>query len=405
MAGRSVDTMFRQLTPRQLTFDVTLAVVCVLFRLTIGIQELPLIPVVTLMAAALAVRRLSPTIALVIAWVGAILQLSLGLDPDVSNLAIPAVLYTTASYGSPRTRWAGLISAGAGALVASTYLVWGGLADVANCTGEGFSARCLSAGIAAYAAGYAGVFLLFLVGFVLSWTFGLLARTWRLARESKRAQELAEAERLSAQQVVVVEQERNRIARDMHDVVAHSLAVVIAQADGARYARESDPEAVNTALATISSIAREALGDVRLLLGQLRHNQSEGPQPVLADLERLIEQFGASGLAVRRTDSGEQQQLATGRQLAIYRIVQEALTNALRHGDGTRGAELHFSWADDGVDVTVVNSLADTLSTPSGLGHGLAGMRERAMLVGGRLTAEPRDDRFVVTVWVPGGEQ
>ncbi|MGC4015818.1 MAG: histidine kinase [Luteolibacter sp.] len=132
-----------------------------------------------------------------------------------------------------------------------------------------------------------------------------------------------------------MEVERVRIARDMHDVVAHSLAVVVAQADGARYAASTDPDAASRALETIGSTARSALADVRLLLIQLRHSESEGPQPQLTDLEALYTQVRAAGVNLRV--AVEPLPVTTppaAVQLAVYRILQEALTNALRHGDG-----------------------------------------------------------------------
>src|SRR5690606_25299861 len=141
------------------------------------------------------------------------------------------------------------------------------------------------------------VFYVFFLGgafvamFGLSWTLGLLARTRRTARESRQAQERAEFEEAQARQDVIVEQERNRIARDMHDVVAHSLAVVIAQADGARYAQASDPDATSAALTTISNTAQEPLSHVRILLGQFRHRHGGSLQPVRDDRDRLIEQM------------------------------------------------------------------------------------------------------------------
>ena len=128
-----------------------------------------------------------------------------------------------------------------------------------------------------------------------------------------------------------------RIARDMHDVVAHSLAVVIAQADGARYAprRRRIPAVATEALGTISTTARAALADVRLLLTQLRHSQGDGPQPTLADLEALYAQVRAAGVDLRvDVDPAPPGEPPAAVQLAVYRILQEALTNALRHGDG-----------------------------------------------------------------------
>lgn len=385
--------MFRTMTPRQLVFDLALASVCVFFRLTLGAN--PLIAVIVLaMGAALALRRFSPALALAVAWGGAIIQMASGLDPDPANLAVLPVLYATAAYGTTRVKWAGLVSAGAGAVLAALYISVYPLfrGNLLTSVTDGWAAELL--------------YLIFLLGallaaFGLSWTLGLLARTRRLARESRAAQRRAEQEQRQAQKLAIVEQERNRIARDMHDVVAHSLAVVIAQADGARYARAGDPAAVDNALTTISATAREALGDVRLLLGQLRHNQGEGPQPVLADLERLLEQMRAAGLTIAFEESGARVMLGTGQQLAVYRIVQEALTNALRHGDVGREVLVRLEWRPDTLEVTVDSALKqEEKPADAPLGHGLAGMRERAVLAGGWLTAEPFDRRFVVTAGV-----
>jgi signal transduction histidine kinase len=206
-----------------------------------------------IVSAALAFRRLSPALALGGAWVGAILQMTFALEaPQYFDLAILAILFTTASYGGRVLRWVGLASAILGSFVATVYLVFfdGGH-------------PLLSVSLSSLPSMLASVVLLSfgpLAALGPSWTLGLLARTVRRSRQSREAQ-------VVAVQDVIVEQERNRIARDMHDIVAHSLAVVIAQADGARYARESDPEAVDVALTTISTTAREALGDVRILLG------------------------------------------------------------------------------------------------------------------------------------------
>jgi signal transduction histidine kinase len=388
---------FRQLTAGQLVFDVTLAVACVLLRTSLTIHEFPMVFVVLLMAAALALRRLAPGLALAVAWVGAIVQLSCGLYPDASNLAILPVLYATAAYGSVRIKWAGLISAGVGGVVATAYLALYPLLSSFF-----FDLRIGSpAAIPQYV-----FYVLFLLGamlamFGLSWTLGLLARTRRTARESREAQERAEAEEAQVRQDIIVEQERNRIARDMHDVVAHSLAVVIAQADGARYAQAQDPEATGAALATISTTAREALSDVRVLLGQLRHSQGESPQPVLDDLDRLIDQMRSSGLTIARSERGTPTALGTSQQLAIYRIVQESLTNALRHGDPAEEVSVRFDWNQDGVELTVTSALSASPAPKAPDGHGLVGMRERAILVGGWLTAEPRQGLFVVTAGIP----
>ena len=266
-------------------------------------------------SAALAIRRWSPPIALGLAWAGAIMQMTLGRPPTAADLAIFGVLYVTAAYGSRRVYWAGFASAVTGALVITAYLFLG-----PDLRGR----RALAAHAAARGRRARG-------GRVRA-AAGLDDRRPRArgaARSANReAQERAETE-------AVVEQERVRIARDMHDVVAHSLAVVIAQADGAQYAAASDPAVATDALGTISATARSALADVRLLLAQLRHSEGDGPQPTLADLEALYAQVRASGVDLRVTvDPAPASEPPAGAQLAVYRILQEALTNALRHRAG-----------------------------------------------------------------------
>ncbi|MFC3295925.1 sensor histidine kinase [Clavibacter michiganensis] len=208
----------------------------------------------------------------------------------------------------------------------------------------------------------------------------------------------------------------------MHDVVAHSLAVVIAQADGARYARLVDPEAADEALRTISTTARQALGDVRILLAQLRHSEDDAPQPELKELSDLIDQMRSTGLTIEFVESGQPGEFGTGQQLAVYRIVQEALTNVLRHGDVGHPVEVELAWEPDGVSVSVRSrTLPDPVrpartttgiialpvlppapATPAQpVGHGLAGMRERATLSGGRFSAGVREGVWTVSAWIP----
>jgi len=337
----------------------------------------------------------------------------------VSDRGVLIVLYATAAYGDRVVRAAGLISAGVGALVAALYLT------VTAAVAQGYY-NLLSSAIASVALQFAFLFVVSVTVLGLSWVLGLLVRTWRNARIARRARDAAELDRDRAVEDVVVEQERTRIARDMHDVVAHSLAVVIAQADGARYARHTDPDAVDEALATIASTARSALGDVRVLLAELRQSHPadparepgahDGPQPSLADLDQTVEHIRSAGLAVTLERSGAVESLGSAQQLAAFRIVQEALTNALRHGDTSRPASVVLAeeQADPGADrgpglvITVRNTMRDTTPEPTAtgalprIGHGLPGMRERASLAGGSLTAGPDDGEFVVTAFLPG---
>ncbi|MGV9194650.1 sensor histidine kinase [Microbacterium sp. MC2] len=335
-------------------------------------------------SAALAVRRLSPTIALAAAWVGAIVQMAVGLPPLPANIAIFGILYVTAAYGSRRLYWAGFVSSLVGAAFITVYMLAPSVAM------DGGFGR-----VSSYAFAAVMLFAAAALGLLLAWTIGALVRMAVHARENREAQERAEAE-------TAAEQERTRIARDMHDVVAHSLAVVIAQADGARYAAAADPAAASTALATISSTARSALSDVRMLLTQLRHSQAEGPQPTLADLEELYAQVRGAGVPLRvDVDPAPATEPPAAVQLAVYRILQEATTNALRHGAaGT--VDIGLGWHADRVELTVRNPISGTAAAGSG-GHGLIGMRERAQLVGGTMDAGAADGQYTVRATLPLG--
>ena len=386
-----MEDVFRPLKTHQYVIDIVGAVFFFgVFALTpYGSEGGALYVLVTLgMSAALAVRRLSPALALGIAWLTAILQMVAGLPPIPADLAVFGVLYVTAAYGTRVVFWAGFASSFIGALAISLYLIY----VLPLIQGYGMAVNGLPQAILVL---IAAVFAL-----LLAWTTGALVRTAARARANRAAQRQAEGQ-------TVAEQERVRIARDMHDVVAHSLAVVIAQADGARYAAASDPAVATTALSTISTTARAALTDVRMLLTQLRHSQGDGPQPDLADLEDLYAQVRASGVDLRvDVHPVAPPEVPASVQLAVYRILQEALTNALRHG-GPGPVRVRIVWAPERVDLTVRSPLPERGARPPaapGLtGHGIIGMRERAQLVGGSFHASPDGDDFLVAASLPMG--
>ncbi len=398
--------MFRSLTPSQLAIDVIIPTVGVLLVLGTGGDYLLFTSILTAlgMGTAMAFRRMSPPIALIVAWLTAAFQMLSGLSPEPSNLAILPILFASAAYGTATVKWIGLASSFWGAFVVALYLITLPAVrgyDLTEFFLIGIVDLWVAGGLAMIVVNTAGAFIAALAVFMLSWVLGLLARSYSTTAESRKAQARAESLQEKARQDVMVEQERTRIARDMHDVVAHSLAVVIAQADGARYARVLDPSAVDGALETISSTAREALGDVRILLGQLRHSEIEAPQPVLDDLDRLLDQMRGSGLVIRYIVHGERTSLARSQQLALFRIVQEALTNVLRHGDTTQEVDVMLRWDDENVAISIASGYVGQVSQPLRPGHGLSGMRERATLVGGWLTADVVGDRFLVSGSVP----
>ena len=366
-----------------LTLDIVIAVACFGFRAVFGYENFAAFVVTLIMAAGLAIYRLSPTLALGVVWAGAIFQMAASLPPDLSNLAIFAVLYASARYGSKVLRWTGLGSAIVGSIIVAIYMVVLNGSDSAIWASSPYPMLVLALWFI-----FSGTLL------VLSWTLGLLMRTWANARESQLAQRAALAE-------VAIEQERNRIARDMHDIVAHSLAVVIAQADGARYVLKTNPDVADEALTTIAGTARAALVDVRVLLGALRHNQADGPEANLGDLEPLIDQMRTAGLTIDLRHEGEQVILPASVQMAMYRIIQESLTNALRHGDRTAPVIVRLNWQPQHVHLSVASGIATHAVARTDAGHGIMGMRERPHLVGGELSVHNSDGRFVVSATIP----
>ncbi|MDQ0644476.1 sensor histidine kinase [Microbacterium murale] len=342
-----------------------------------------LVVAAVLQCGAVAIGRLAPGIALAVAWLGAIVQMAAGLGPLPINVAILGVLYATAAWGTTRVFWAGLVSAFVGGIVSATYISF-------------TNGQFFSAGIPSTVATFVLLAFMSILALGSPWLGGFgwrMVLRWRVSRAAQALAEIATAE----------EQERVRIARDMHDVVAHSLAVIVAQSDGARYAAASDPQVATEALGTISQTARSALSDVRMLLTQLRHRQGDGPQPTIADLEQLFAQVRQAGVEPRVTvDPMPPGEPPGAIQLAVYRILQEALTNAIRHGAG-RVVDIRLAWLADRVEVEVRNEIAPAPVLGASGGHGLVGMRERAQLVGGSLTTGRDGEEFVVTATLPIG--
>jgi signal transduction histidine kinase len=209
----------------------------------------------------------------------------------------------------------------------------------------------------------------------------------RLLQE--RARRL-EHERDLASQIAVAE-ERTRIARDLHDVVAHSVSLIVVQAGAARMVRGQPPRAVE-ALRLVEAGGRQALEELRHLVGLLGSDQEPdlAPQPGLAQLETLAATVGSAGLSVRVRITGSRRELPPGLDLTAYRIVQEALTNTLKHAPGA-SAEVHVDFRNGELGVEVIDTGGRTkpIDAPAG-GHGLAGMRERFAVYRGRLETGPR---------------
>ena len=224
---------------------------------------------------------------------------------------------------------------------------------------------------------------------VAAWLLGAYLRTRReyLRVVEDRAMQLEREQQANARRAAAEEQAR--IAREVHDVVAHNLSVIIVQATAADTVFTTDPEDAQRAVRTIGTTARQALDELRRVLGVVRTGEERSPefppQPSLARLDELLEQVSAAGLDVDLETSGEPRELTPALELSVYRIVQEALTNTLRHGDA-KHATVALRFDAEAVDVEIIDDGTST-STANGSGQGLIGMRERAAAFGGRVEA------------------
>ncbi|MEW9547630.1 sensor histidine kinase [Nonomuraea sp. NPDC050783] len=226
---------------------------------------------------------------------------------------------------------------------------------------------------------------------VTIWLFGLYASTRRRYLEGlEERAERAERER-DQQARMAATAERARIARELHDVVAHNVSVMVVQADGAGYALDSDPEQARQAVRTISKTGRAALAEMRRLVGVLRDGEHPDtdytPQPGLDQLEELVR---GAGVPARLAVAGAPGELPEGQQLAVYRIVQEALTNALKHGGPDVRALVEIDYRGPELVVRVTDDGRGAGAPRGHDGHGLIGMRERVGMYGGAVSAGPR---------------
>ena len=238
------------------------------------------------------------------------------------------------------------------------------------------------------------------------WALALLRRN-SIQRVDLILQSARTAERNAERDAeLAVVEERSRIAREMHDIVAHTLSVVIAQADGGRYAAKNNPEAATRALETISEMGRAALADIRSIIGVLRDTDDLAaplmPQPVDGDLDQLINHVRNSGYKVSLLRAGVPLPLPVGVGNAIFRICQEALTNAMKHAGPHASITVVLRWGAASVSLEVVDDGRGAASIPDGKGHGLVGMAERAGAFGGTVESGPRPGGgFVVRASIP----
>ncbi|MEU0932494.1 sensor histidine kinase [Embleya sp. NPDC005971] len=313
-----------------------------------------------------AVRRVCPVPALVVAVVAETAAGLAGLVAAV-GFAMAATLYTAALSGRSR------------------HVVW-------------------AAGAAAVAAGFV-IAPVPLYPAIPAWAVGALLRTRREYVEALRRQaERQGRERAERQAAAAAAEERLRIARELHDVVAHSMSLITVQAGVAHLVGAERPEEALRALGSIEATGRTALREMRRLLGILRddsetaHEAELAPAPTLAAVDALITDAAAAGLRVELTVHGDRRELPTGVELAAYRIIQEALTNVVRHAD-TDHCRVEIQYTRHELALAITDSGSGGPAAP---GHGLVGMRERVAAYGGEFDARPLPERgFRVSARVP----
>ncbi|WP_267244197.1 sensor histidine kinase [Streptomyces sp. PR69] len=345
-----------------------------------GLDLLAEATAVLLLCLVVALRRRMPEKMLLLAVGVGVAQLALDITINPADFAMLVIIYTVAAHDGPR--WASRLALIGGLSAASLAQIRWPEPDTGT-----FSRVVIT--------------IILSVPFALAWVLGDSLRTRRayFAQLEERATRL-EKER-EAQAKVAVAAERARIARELHDVVAHNVSVMVVQADGAAYVLDTAPDQAKQALETISTTGRQALAEMRRLLGVLRTGDDPEsgeyvPQPDVRQIEELVEQVRNAGLTVDFKVEGTPRPLPSGVELTAYRIVQEALTNTRKHGGPEAGASVRLVYFDDGLGLLVEDDGRGSSHElyedggADGKGHGLIGMRERVGMVGGTLDAGPR---------------
>ncbi len=368
-----MSAVYAWLRRHQLLVDGVLAFLLALLGIgTIVPNHWLRLPATALVVVPVVFRRRSPLLAFAIAAAGGALQVAFTrAGPSPSDLAILVLLYTVAAYRPRRQSVTALVICLAGSAVA--VVVW-----------------------APYRLGlFQWLFfgsVMFGGSVLIAWVLGdsmRYRRAYYLSLEDRAAR--LEAER-DAQAKIAVAAERARIARELHDVVAHNVSVMVVQADGAGYVLRSDPERAAAAIAAVSRTGRQALTEMRRLLGVLRagdEDEALAPVPGLDQLRELLDQARTAGLSVSFRLQGAPRKLPEGAELAAYRVVQESLTNTRKHGGPAAAASVTLRYESDGLVVQVTDDGLGAAAEADGAGHGLTGMRERIAMYGGTVQAGP----------------
>lgn len=330
--------------------------------------------------AAIALRRITPGGALAIAWIMAVIQIGFNERPSLISLTYVLVLYAAARVGNRWEVLAGAVSVVVGGAFASFYLAR---------TGARFTEYLYGS------LGQAIIVALAPLGVLgFAWLGGLTVRFFFSRADESELRLVAESEAHRALDLAAEERARAAMARDVHDIVGHSLAVIIAQADSVEFL--DDPDRIRAVNVTIAETARRSLREVRdVLSGTSIADRDDEPQ----DLGALVEQVRAAGVVVEHRLRGERRPLDPARSVVVRRVAQEMLTNALRHGAPGRPIEFAESWRSGDVVLEVENAVVGEAPPTGGLG--VDGMRARVTAVGGFLEAEALDGVFTARARIP----
>ena len=364
---------------------------------------------VVLAHACVSVRRVAPVAAFVV--VSAVMLLLLVMpDLDVagaqdtfapvllpSTVVFSVVLYSVAAWCDPRTSRLALAGAGIGTLLVLARLSG---VDYLTVTQPGFASRQDPV---------RSVLLFLALGVVaavlLPWGLGRYRRLraqYVIELEERARRE--EQDRIESARHAATE-ERARIAREMHDVVAHSLSVMVSQAEGGRLMAQRDATVAVPVLETVARVGQEAMRDMRSLLHALHEDEPpviKTPQPGLGELPHLLDRVRGAGLSVTYAETGDRLGLGGAGELAAYRVTQEALTNVLKHAGGDGSAQVRLDWQPGRLCLTIRNDPGRETPRPVSGGRGVSGMTERVAVLGGRLTAGPVEDgAFMVSAAIP----
>ncbi|WP_210503100.1 sensor histidine kinase [Nocardioides xinjiangensis] len=409
-------------------------------------SQVPLVLVVLAFAGAVGLSRRAPGLSLAIVWVTCLLQVASGTPVLITQLTVAFVAFGTARWGSTATLWLSALSIPAAAVIAvgfAAFEIFGVVTDVIDYNSVINNAYRFSP------TWQVGAAVLGMLVLGAPWLAGLALRFGSRAEQSRVSQVAAERdaaravqESEQAREIARLREEQTRMARDVHDVVGHSLAVILAQAESAQYIEDADTERLKATMATIASSARTSLQDVRQVLTTTQGATSSGRS---GSLDSLVEGVRSSGHEVVSTVVGRPQPLPPELETVAYRVLQEMLTNAIKHGrrDTPVAVERHWEGElrlevrnvvrpdasrDAGGDATqdatptvtqavtqdavqdvtqpirAVPGDASSATAPAP-GQGVEGMRRRLEAVGGRLDVRRRDEAggqtFTATAWVP----